>query len=224
MLNELIKFLKKPHYIKNSRINWGNFFVLFFVFYMVAVPFSIMSKLTQNYLGYSFTVPKHSGLYLGLMLVIFAPFCEEIIFRLLLKPRRANFIVFSSVVLAMSLFYLFGKRYIMMTGFMAAGLAAVIPATSVSVLRKVQYFVIKHMAFFFYLSVAAFGSVHVFNFEPSDHSLIFAGLILVMPQMVAGLFMGYVRMKHGILYSMLFHFSMNMLALPYFIHNFGMRG
>jgi len=224
MLQELIKFLKRPHYIKNSRINWGNFFVLFVVFYLVAVPFSALSKVTQNYLGYSFAVPKHNSLYLGLMLVIFAPLCEEIIFRLLLKPRRTNFIIFSLVVLTMSIFYLFGKRYIMMTCFMVAGLAAVIPAISVPVLRKVQFYVIKHIAFFFYLSVAAFGSVHVFNFEPADSRLILAGLILVLPQMIAGLFMSYVRMRHGIVYSMFFHFCMNMLALPYFIHSFGMRG
>lgn len=69
----------------------------------------------------------------------------------------------------------------------------------------------KRSSFFpiaFYLSCLLFGLVHLSNFEESA-SLIWWAPLLVAPQALMGLFLGFLRAKLGLRYAILMHMSHN---------------
>ena len=64
----------------------------------------------------------------------------------------------------------------------------------------------------FYMSVVAFGAVHITNFQ-EYRSYLWAIPILTLPQLVVGLFFGYTRIKYGLRWSILFHALHNGILL-----------
>ena len=66
----------------------------------------------------------------------------------------------------------------------------------------------NYFPFAFYLSVVAFGFVHLFNFEAYDQYLWLAPL-LVLPQLISGVFLAFVRVRMGLLYSIVLHAAFN---------------
>lgn len=72
----------------------------------------------------------------------------------------------------------------------------------------------KYFKIAFYVFAILFGYVHLFNFEITPKVLLFSP-ILVLPQIVLGLIFGYVRVRFGLLYSMLLHACYNgILIIP----------
>lgn len=70
----------------------------------------------------------------------------------------------------------------------------------------------------FYLFAFAFGAVHISNYGVTTTTLLLLP-ILTAPQIVAGLFLGLIRVKVGLLYAMLFHAMYNgILTIPYIIY------
>ncbi|WP_299886515.1 CPBP family intramembrane glutamic endopeptidase [uncultured Lacinutrix sp.] len=62
----------------------------------------------------------------------------------------------------------------------------------------------RQFKYIFYAFAIAFGYVHLFNFE--IHALIILlSPILVLPQIILGMFLGYIRIKLGLPYSILLH-------------------
>lgn len=64
----------------------------------------------------------------------------------------------------------------------------------------------------FYLTVAIFAFVHIYNFELPSH-MWFYGPLMVMPQVVIGLLLGYVRVRNGICHSILVHAMNNSIPM-----------
>lgn len=75
----------------------------------------------------------------------------------------------------------------------------------------------KHKSYFkgiFYLSAVLFALVHISNFESQPMVYLLAP-ILVLPQLILGLILGYIRVRLGLLWSILLHASYNgLLMLP----------
>jgi hypothetical protein len=69
-----------------------------------------------------------------------------------------------------------------------------------------------YFKYFFYASALLFGLVHIFNFEGSPHLLYMAPL-LVAPQLLMGFFLGYIRIKLGLRWSILLHAAHNTILL-----------
>jgi hypothetical protein len=70
----------------------------------------------------------------------------------------------------------------------------------------------------FYLFALAFGVIHIFNFGITTNTMLLLPL-LIAPQIVAGMFLGLIRVKVGLVYSMLFHALYNgILMIPYLIY------
>jgi len=63
----------------------------------------------------------------------------------------------------------------------------------------------------FYLTAVIFAFAHVFNFS-LDASKWYLGPLLVLPQMILGLFLGYIRVRNNLLTSIFFHSFHNGLA------------
>jgi membrane protease YdiL (CAAX protease family) len=64
----------------------------------------------------------------------------------------------------------------------------------------------------FYMSVLLFGVVHIFNFQ-GDAQLYFFAPLLIAPQLIAGIFLGYIRVKLGLKWSILLHASYNTILI-----------
>ena len=113
--------------------------------------------------------------------VIMAPLLEEVMFRLILR-FRSNFLILWSIHIGVAL-HLGQKRSLLKTA------------------RKVWD---KFYGWVFYLMAAAFGLMHIMNFEPSLNIYLLAP-ILVAPQILIGINLGYLRVRFGLIWSILFH-------------------
>lgn len=113
--------------------------------------------------------------------VIVAPLFEEVMFRLILK-FRSNFLILWSIHIGVAL-HLGQKRSLLKTA------------------RKVWD---KFYGWIFYLMAVAFGLMHIMNFEPSLNIYLLAP-ILVAPQILIGINLGYLRVRFGLIWSILFH-------------------
>lgn len=72
----------------------------------------------------------------------------------------------------------------------------------------------KYFKIAFYTFTILFGYVHIFNFDITTQ-LILLSPLLVAPQIVVGLVFGYVRVRLGLIYSMLLHACYNaVLIIP----------
>ena len=113
--------------------------------------------------------------------VIMAPLLEEVMFRLILR-FRSNFLILWSIHIGVAL-QLGQKRSLLKTA------------------RKVWD---KFYGWIFYLMTVAFGLMHIMNFEPSLNIYLLAP-ILVAPQILIGINLGYLRVRFGLIWSILFH-------------------
>jgi membrane protease YdiL (CAAX protease family) len=64
----------------------------------------------------------------------------------------------------------------------------------------------------FYIFSVIFGLVHIFNFEITTNVLLLAPL-LVLPQLLVGAYFGYIRVRFGLIWSVLLHGCYNATLL-----------
>ncbi|MGY8915428.1 MAG: CPBP family intramembrane glutamic endopeptidase [Flavobacteriales bacterium] len=64
----------------------------------------------------------------------------------------------------------------------------------------------------FYTSVLLFAIVHIFNFE-GDTKLYYFTPFLIAPQLITGVFLGYIRVKLGLKWSILLHATFNTVLI-----------
>ncbi|PCI35845.1 MAG: hypothetical protein COB60_01705 [Flavobacteriaceae bacterium] len=76
-----------------------------------------------------------------------------------------------------------------------------------------QQFWKKHFHFFFYLSTLLFGLVHIGNYDNSSMLFYIVAPILVLPQLIVGLTLGFLRMKLGFLWGVLMHGLYNFILV-----------
>lgn len=74
--------------------------------------------------------------------------------------------------------------------------------------RKVK----NNFKYIFYGVALIFGFIHISNYEITTTSILLSP-ILVAPQIIAGLILGYVRVRLGLTYSILLHSTFNGLAI-----------
>ncbi len=73
--------------------------------------------------------------------------------------------------------------------------------------KKSRYFPLA-----LYVSIAAFGLIHIFNFETYENALWMVPF-LILPQLVTGVFLSYIRVRMGFVYGILFHALFNGILL-----------
>lgn len=127
---------------------------------------------------------------IAFLVITIGPLAEEVIFRLHLS-RRWNLI---------------------------AGLMEIFSASSNKITRQEAAGPIKvkwdrFYGLFFYLNAAAFALIHISNFEANSIPVWVTPLI-VLPQFIAGLYFGYIRVKNGNLFwSVALHALHNAILL-----------
>lgn len=79
----------------------------------------------------------------------------------------------------------------------------------------------RNFKIIFYLVAILFGLIHSLNFENEWNWLFILLLpILILSQSVTGLFLGYIRLRLGFIWAVLFHacFNFTVITVPYILH------
>jgi FlaA1/EpsC-like NDP-sugar epimerase len=84
--------------------------------------------------------------------------------------------------------------------------------------QKLQYFWIKHFALIFHSSCLIFGFLHIFNFEEITINLVLLSPLVVLPQVILGYALGFLRMNYGFHYNVIFHILWNSLFTLFYIN------
>lgn len=146
-----------------------------------------------------------------LLIALGAPLAEELIFRGWLSGRPATWVIAIGVIAGVFL------------GGVASGLAGPLAALGVGVValaltiygcwrkrgRPAGQWYARHFRWFYFGSALAFASAHLFNYGEGGGLL----TLLVLPQFVAGLVLGYARVVHGLWASIAMHVAFNSLIV-----------
>jgi hypothetical protein len=148
--------------------------------------------------------PNTTLILLGVLVV---PPIEEVVFRLWLRVNRSALFAVAFLVLFV------GVLLLPVSNLGAVLLIAlsvlILVATLMGYDADIEQVVAHHFGFFFYASAVLFALTHITNYTPlNPQTLLFAPL-LVMPQFIVGTMLGYIRVRYGIGYSILFHVVVN---------------
>ena len=215
-------FLKRPELLKLSKdkktLVKDFYWLLLLDLLFVAIVFSI-------YYGFSHfriikeykeevDVLKKYGIYGALFIGgIIAPLTEEFLFRWHLRKRYFT-IYFVCFSMALIVGYFIHSSYLNWPIFIVFLIISLILHSyfkRISTTRK-QRFWMKLYPYIFYYTALVFGLVHLTNIKGltlADPAFLF----FVSSQVFGGLSMGYLRIKHGLIYSILFHACFNLIAI-----------
>ncbi len=71
--------------------------------------------------------------------------------------------------------------------------------------KRMQQFWEKHYAFFFYAFAIAFGLIHIFNYSNTEVLFYCIAPLVVISQISGGVILGYIRLKAGFFWGVLYH-------------------
>ena len=220
-LDTFASFLKNPKplkQLKDKNLLLKDFTAL----YTLYVVFSILLMSILGVLLHFDLVKEYKGIdllkefgVLGTLLIacIIAPLLEESLFRYHLKEMNsAIYFVFLSVgALIVSQIDEIRQQLVII------GIALVFAVLVIELLKKrsrfyVTKFWMKIYPYLFYYTAIIFGLVHLSNYE--DLTLGDPGFVFyIASQTFGGLGLGYLRIKYGLVYSILFHALFNLLMV-----------
>lgn len=200
-LNDFLSFLKKPTDEVTIPISMASKFKIVLIFFIIELPVSLASILiisgleaaniinTENHAIETLFKTMSTTAFFFLVVII-DPFVEELIFRLSLRYETNLFIGIS---------IRFGNLFFDREKAAQFDLA---------LNRKWSRFYPK----FFYFSALLFGLVHLVNYEISPAILLFSP-ILVASQIVGGLIIGFLRVRHGFWTGYMMHSFHNLVYI-----------
>ncbi len=216
-MNNLFVYLKKPLYCQNERPNLSSFFGLFFIYIILIVPISIIAYiLTKEFHIKNNDLNLSTSVLTFITVVILAPIYEEIIFRSLLKFKKNNIILFCTIVpILIGIAAIISKIGAVI--FLSLLLLIIVSLLLAFKRNKIEIFLSSKFKYFFYGTALLFGLLHGSNFTGNIYLILAFSPILGGPQIVLGLILGYIRMKNGLIYSILFHMLVNSVFILHFL-------
>lgn len=216
-MNSLLSYYISPKYaLPNKKIGIGFIVKLLFIYFVS----SLLLGLIAHFICGGFEIVKttyvtsRQTILLG---VIIAPIVEEYIFRSLLVFHIKNLLAFCLLTLSLIIWLLLKKNTeIAMILFLI--LASIIFVLLLFKQRRVEKFIAQYFRYFLYFSVLSFGFTHLLNFSGRTEYILLFAPIIVGPQLLLGAILGYIRMIHGLRYSILFHIIVNSSLLFSMIH------
>ncbi len=207
-------YLRNPVYLKNEKIQWSAFFKLFIAVFLLSLPLGAVVFVLSHFLhlhslaSVKYLKQNHIPLW---KIAIVAPILEETLFRFLLKPCRRNIFYAAVILFVLVIVEIIIGKYYHAVLYAVIAIIPLIFLLKTGFLKQAQKYFLKHFVLFFYLSCLIFGLAHVSNFRPFSEKLLLLAPLLTLPQLFAGTILGYIRMKYDVVYSMLFHFLMNII-------------
>ena len=152
--------------------------------------------------------------YLPFAAVIVAPLLEETAFRLPLRPTLFNLLPLIAIIfVAINAFSTLSAP--LLPALLVAVLLALFFGLQGSRIRILQSFYNRFALIIFYAVALLFGAVHIGNYDSGVWPFL---PILVLPQVIIGLLLGFVRLRYGFVWGILLHaFHNGILLLPVFL-------
>ncbi|AFZ83122.1 CAAX amino protease [Candidatus Kinetoplastidibacterium crithidiae] len=222
--NEVVSFfafLKKPkNYVNTLRdynfaINIYNFFLIKFeILFFWTIVLWIINIFLLGPISYNFSkiIGAHHKtefinipMYIG---ILWAPLIEEMLFR---YPLLCNPVQFVVTLPFFILLLLTGPSYYNLFLLFLLILVCVYfrVKNSFSIIFDWNYYILYYQIIFYIFSVL-FAFIHVFNFSFDDSKLnLFFIPLLLLPQLVSGLVLGWIRVSRGIFSSIIVHSLFN---------------
>ena len=221
---DFIRFLRNPQFTteSNDSLEFATLTLLYVIifFLIIAVSSPLMILVGVNDMQHSIDTLMDS-ISIGdfvFLTVIGAPIVEELMFRWhLRRPLVLIFIIFSGLSAGVGYLFIVDLLNLLQAGIIISFLIALglLLMYSRVVRTSLDRFYRKHFGILFYLTVIVFAGVHLNNFSELDN--LYVAPILILPQAMVALFLGYVRMKKNILWSIYFHAFHNMIPLSLFL-------
>lgn len=201
----------------------GNFHVKLkrlLISYAICMGFVFLSTLFIYIIGQLFNidinsltnkVDKKESYYHLFLLILIGPLLEELLFRAFLNFKKET--LFISIFLALiffatdvSYYHLPTKQtFIQIT--LALFVSSVIFIFSQKNIDKLKHY----FGFFLYISILVFALVHIKNFFPLKDEIIWIYPILVLPQFFMGFALAFIRVRNGLIWSIVLHIMINSL-------------
>ena len=158
---------------------------------------------------------KIKGYYGFFMVVILGPLVEELIFRLILVPKRRNIVIFTFVFSFLVLnktYYVNKIDWLLLMFLVVSGLLSFLVFNLLKRNPKIETAIGKRQKIITIVSVVLFGLVHIVNIEALHWELALLYPVYVLPQTILGYVCSVQRLKLGFIWGLLFH-SMNNLMV-----------
>lgn len=158
---------------------------------------------------------KIKGYYGIFMVVILGPLVEELIFRLILVPKRRNIAIFTFVFSFLVLnktYYIIKIDWLLLVSLVVSGLLSFLVFNLLKRNPKIETAIGKRQKIITMVSVVLFGLGHIANIETLHWELALLYPVYVLPQMILGYVCSVQRLKLGFLWGLLFHSMINLMA------------
>ncbi|MEF8879287.1 MAG: hypothetical protein V5A64_02705 [Candidatus Thermoplasmatota archaeon] len=225
LLKNFLQYLRHPTYLsdtpkKESRYKFWDVFRLLSVSLILSYILGIIIMIALMWVGYgtdqhALSDPsiQENPLSLVFFAVLIAPILEELTFRMGLKysPFRLSFTlaflyIFISPPVSSFLETSLNETELILLDalvFLVIGFGVGLLLKSIEK-EKVERFYSKNFFFIFYFFAVLFAGVHIFNYSNFE-GIWFLIPLLVAPQFIGSLVMGYVRIHYGLHWSVLTH-------------------
>ncbi len=214
-MKEFVNYIESPYFLpKNEKINIKQFLKLLLLNFAISIFLGFLLIAISKITGEKLDVNQSLSLKFKFYVIFIGPILEEIYFRLLLRISKKNLIIFSVNNLFVTIFFVLNKHYFI-AGMLVFINILMILLIQFKTLEVVKRFLINNFNYYFYVSAILFGILHIFNFNVLSVQVILLAFILTSKQITGGIFLGYIRMKYGIKYSMLFHSLVNLIVLVF---------
>ncbi len=190
------------------------------------IPTSILIGVLTFITGYNSEhaiaqITAEAPIYLVFLLgAIIAPIREEIMFRLPLRFRPFYIALASFLFVEMILgFFIPQGLGLWLSVFIFSLLIPLLFAIIIFFIVRIEQvstylkvFYERYFGIIFYTSTIIFGLIHIFNFS-NIMGYFYLIPFLVLPQILAGYFLGFIRINYGFVYAILVHAAYNLLLL-----------
>ncbi len=210
-MSKFLSYCYKPIYVENvSKCN-AKTILKFFLLYMaigliLTFPIKIITDIFNLTHDLNTELPTNIILY-G---VFIAPYLEEVLFRLILKPIKSNSILLIVVICFSICFFLIFKQNYYVYFLIILSLIYLL-VVFIYKIFKINYR--RNFKWIFYLSVFLFAIIHLLNYEGIEILHLLICVFLVAPQIFLGFVLGYVRMIYGFGWAVFFHYLVNIFLL-----------
>ena len=158
---------------------------------------------------------KIKGYYGFFLVVILGPLVEELIFRLILVPKRRNIAIFTFVFSFLVLnktYYIIKIDWLLLVSLVVSGLLSFLVFNLLKRNPEIETAIGKRQKIITMVSVVLFGLLHIANIENLHWELALLYPVYALPQMILGYIFSVQRLKLGFVWGLLFH-SMNNLMV-----------
>jgi membrane protein len=158
---------------------------------------------------------KIKGYYGFFLVVILGPVVEELIFRLILVPKRRNIVIFTfvfSFLIINKTYYLIEIDWFLLMSLAVSGLLFFLVFNLLKRKPEIETAIGKRQKTITMVSVVLFGLAHIANIENLHWELALLYPVYALPQMISGYICSVQRLKLGFIWGLLFHSMINLMA------------